>query len=396
MKEAIVITVIVLKTSLEAFEARLAAVLKAKKASRLLACSVEHVEDYEETWQGREYHPATSKFAVSLSWEAAIPGHTLVAHRDLSNGMVTAFGGKLSREEYKRMDGGCELCGYDRDRRHQFLVEETATGKRQVVGGSCARKFCGVDLEAVVARMNRAAEVIKSEAEESMDFGCRSPHQLPFSVRMVLAAAELTIQEIGWTPRRLATDYHMATADIVCAWCCDALQSRNLTQGQRDAVDRLRARMEKVDLDDYRAFVAEELARRWSDLAQSWANALEEGQIDGYGFGRLSYLVVARGKAEAAKRDKSNGARKAYQPEAGLGKMHDLPGEWTVVAMKEGETQYGYYIGVTAKSADGATVWFKSTTKTKDLEIGGTYRLRGKIKDVKDTISFLSHASVKN
>lgn len=401
MKDAILVTV--LKTSIALFEERLAELLRSKRASKVLACGVEHLGDTEAVLEPNNYTPALSRFRVTLSWQVAIPDHSLVAHLDLSNGMVTAFGGELTQAEYKRMDGRCELCGCDRDRRHQFLVEDDATKERKVVGGACARKFCGVDLERVVESLDYAkgaiTEAFGGEDPEERIWGgggCSGP-RLPFDVRLVLAVAEEVVKRFGWTSRDNATFDRPATAEIVSGWCCSILE-RNYykTEKDRAAEAELMAAARALDLGKYEAFVKEELARKWSDLTQSWANALEAGAIDDHGFGRLAYLVVAYGKERAKKQDRSNGVRKAYVPAVGLDKMHDLPGEWTVVGMKEGESDWGYYLGVTAKNTEGYVVWFKSTTKTKGLEIGKTVRLRGKVTGTKDTISFMSHASVKN
>jgi len=389
MEKAIVIVVTVLRMATVEFEKKLADMLKRRRASKVIDCTVTHLEEIPSKIESHRYVPPMSRFEVSLNWGAAIPGHTLLAHMDLSNGIVTSFGGELSQAEYKRMDGRCELCNQDRERKHQFLVRDDATQATQVVGGSCARKFCGTNLENVVASMNYIEGAIKEAyGEESESWGSGNASSLPFDVRLVLASAEHVVKTIGWTSRQNATDSRPATAEFVFNACCDALWGKHYNEESKKAVQELAQAARDLDLAPYKAFVANELATKWSDLAQSWQNMLDCGDTDFHGFGRLSYLVVAMG------RSKDNKQRKAYQPEAGLGKMHDFPGQWTVVNLKANSSEWGDYLAVTAQDSEGRTVWFKSTKKTTGVKLGQTFQLRGKVTGIKDTISFMSHASV--
>lgn len=386
MEKAIVIVVGVLRMTLSEFEVKLADMLKRRRASKVIDCTVTHLEDLPSEIENHRYVPPMSLFEVALSWGAAIPGHTLLAHMDLSNGIVTSFGGELSQAEYKRMDGRCELCNQDRERKHQFLVRDDATQTTQVVGGSCARKFCGTNLENVVAQMNYIEGAIKEAyGEESESWGSGNASSLPFDVRLVLASAEHIVKTIGWTSRQDATELRRATAEFVFNACCDALWGKHFTEKSKMVVQELAQAARDLDLSPYKAFVENELAAKWSDLAQSWQNMLACGYTDFHGFGRLSYLVVAMG------RSKANKQRKAYQPEAGLGKMHNLPGQWTVVSLKANSSEWGDYLAVTAQDSEGRTVWFKSTKGTNGVQMGQAYQLRGKATALKDTITFMSH-----
>ena len=389
MEKAITLVVIVIKMTLAEFEEKLADMLKRRRASKVIECTVTHLEDLPSKIESHRYIPAQSRFEVALSWGAAIPGHTLLAHMDLRNGLVTSFGGELSQAEYQRMDGRCELCNQDRERVHQFLVRDDTTGDTKVVGGSCARKFCGVNLETAVASLAYVEGCVREAyGEESECWGNGNANSLPFDVRLVLASAEDVVQTVGWTARKDATDCRPATAEFVFNACCSALRGKHSSQEEKDAVAKLAEAARQIDLAPYKEFVTKELAAKWTDLGQSWKNMLDCGYTDFHGFGRLAYLVVAFGKRKANKQ------RKAYQPAEGVGKMHNLPGQWTVVNLKANSSEWGDYLAVTAQDSEGRTLWFKSTKKTTGVQLGQAYQLRGKVTEVKDTISFISHASV--
>lgn len=368
--------------------------------TKLVNLAVAKVGDHfvEKTVPGNpanKYKVWFSDFVISLTWEAAIPGHTPIAHLNLEEGMLTSFAGEMTKSDYDQMDGRCDCCNAQRIRKHQFLIENDETNTRFVVGGSCAKKFVGVNLNNVANALLRLRDKVEGIVGEDGWFGGGETNTL--STGLVLCVASFCINRWGWAAKSSGMT-HTTAGDI--GQCLLAMDKNNRNPSNHTIIDEkdysdLCIHVNAADIDqiaeDYIIFVQAQLDARWNDYMQTCLNLLENRCCSHRAIGRLAYLPVAWGKEEIRRKQRDDRAKRvAYQAE--VGKMHNLPGCWQVVAAKEYESDYGSYTAFTAVSDKDECIWFRGTAGTRDLEIGKSYTLRAKVKTVKDTITFLSHA----
>jgi len=390
-------------TTKEELEQRLAAALEAQKQSEVFSFKVTHVkrEKAQKHDDGRSV-PAYDEWDVEVEHQAAIPGHQLTGKIETATGVVTLFHDKatVSKDDYARAQRGvCDVCKTKRRRNSVFVVQRESDDKHLLVGGECSKKFKGANLWRLANAMEEVdlGGAIADAFDEGEGFGggggggprSAEPHDL-------LGTALWLVRKEGYIGGADAdAEMTMSTPDRVKEILAGGKAAP--TKEEQAEIDR-EAELIKKDLPEIRKWIQERIptdpdAVITKDIAFAVTvdKLLGSDFIEPKHFSRVVWVPHRYYKMVQRREQKA----KAKPYEAPHAKMHNLPGEWTILSNTVKDSDYGSYNSVTAMDAEGHKIWFRQTD-AYDLKEGDKVTLRGKLKDQKDTITFMSHMKVKN
>jgi len=377
--------------------------LAAQKKSTVLSYKVEHQGRKAATVvdKGSPYEywlPERDDWKITIDHQAALPGHILVGHVETGKqGLITIFDDqtKVAKATYDRAEHGhCDVCKAKRARNKVFVVEREKDGKQILVGGECAKKFKGANLEALARSISGDSMAPVNDVLDSDDDffgGGGSPGALG-EPHEVLGVALWLTRKRGYEKR---TDMSGGTADFA-EGIIGRYKGVKTTPEEWAEIKKVQAEVQK-DLPKIKEWVREQLGEG-TDLTREQAFMLSVSQlldrdfIAAKNFSRVAWVPYKYYRVQAAQKLREQ--QKSYDPPSA--KMHDLPGKWTVVSKTLKESAYGSYWGITAQAEDGARIWFRGTKGSDQIQEGDTLKLRGKLKDKKDKITFMSHMKVTN
>lgn len=287
------------------------------------------------------------------------PGGNLIA------GVAGVEIGDLGRE----WDGRCEHCHAPRGRKTAYVVENTETGERKIVGKTCLRDHLGTDAPAgAIALFQWEREPVSRDDEES--WGGFTPwHE---STRYIIAAARAAIALWGWRPNSAADDGLTTSGYVSLLW------SRGKTREANKAeIEALRAEM-TLRADEYVA-VADAILAWGADLQprgdyeHNLKIALASDLVNGKTFGLVvsacaafdKQKAIVEERAERAKREAEQAAASRHFGEVGTRyRGVELTVEGTR-AMAAG--QFGPTILYTLRTPCGAILkWFTGSAPRLD------------------------------
>jgi len=103
-------------------------------------------------------------------------------------------------EEYRFADGRCDHCGWKRNRKDTFILENTNSGVIQQVGRNCLSDFTSVkDVKGLIHAVDWLVAA-KNAVKEATGMGASEGYSV--TVRRYLAAAVQAVTDHGWTPKR--------------------------------------------------------------------------------------------------------------------------------------------------------------------------------------------------
>jgi hypothetical protein len=392
-------------TSKEELEQRLAAALETQKQSEIFNFTVKHVGRNPRKWsQSEERHvPEHDEWEVSIDHQAAIPGHSLTGYIETGTGVVSMFHDKasVSKQDYNRaQEGVCDVCKTKRRRNFVYVVEREADKKHLLVGGECAKKFKGANLVSLTKRLDEIdfGGIISDsfddmESEDGFGGGrmriAHEPHD-------VLGTALWLVRQHGYVGTRHGDPRATSTALQVSL----IMSGDKKYQPDKKGLAEIKAATAEVkkDLPKIQEWIRESIpddpnAPITQDVAfaVSTDKLLSGNFIDDKHVSRVAWIPHRYYKVMARREQKAKA--KAYK--APHAKMHDLPGEWTILSNNVKDSQYGSYNSITAMDKEGHKIWFRQTS-APDLNEGDKVTLRGKVKSEKDDITFMSHMKAKN
>lgn len=220
-------------------------------------------------------------------------------------------------------DGRCEHCNKPRGRTRGYVVENTETGERKIVGKSCLRDHVGTDVPAgAIALFQWEREPLGASDEESWGGGYSPWYE---STRYIIAAARAAIALWGWRPNSACDGGERSTSGYVSLlWAVG--QSRH---HHREEIAKLEAEM-TMRADEYVAVADAILA--WSDAMQPRSDyehnlkiALASDRVTGKTMGLVVSACAAFDKqkagieerAERAVREREQGAESTHYGDVG-------------------------------------------------------------------------------
>lgn len=378
-------------------------ILKSNEKYASLGYLLEHVKDTPErgnSWLRNDpdysYCPALSTWRIQIDYSVLFPGHELLAHVDLKDGISTSFGDyELDTDTYKKAeDGHCDHCHTAHHRVKVYVIRDKATGVITVVGGSCAKKYgiTELNIDSLVSKLDYFIQAIRTAVSEDDEYGWGGGGSGDYtSVGSVLYYAGAEIARAGYQKR---DEYGRGTGATVL----EALVGRG-EQGEK-----IRKELAAVVTGNPAAVptveqcleaVRDDRSKHDSEFLRNIETTLTKGFVRLRHVGRLAYAPAIYQRWAA----RLNPAIKtvAYQ---GASKKHDLPGVWTIVNTKTVDSDFGSYKAFTCVNDKNEKVWFKiglesATTNVSDFGIGQKITIKGKVKATKEEITFLGYVGIK-
>lgn len=193
---------------------------KLNKKCRKLGCPEMKLSFDNEHTISHDYHPVSGRKLLSplviekidahLEYEIpVIDGWELVAKLDIypgengGNVLVSAVPDKHVPDAYKNRNYiACEHCGYNRNRYHSVLLQNTESGEYKEVGSTCVKDFMGHDPRGFLFLASIDFPSICSFKGES--FGRRI---LAYGLTEVLSITAAVIDKHGWLSKGKAYNY---------------------------------------------------------------------------------------------------------------------------------------------------------------------------------------------
>jgi hypothetical protein len=379
--------------------------------------TISRMEFGEETTR-RATVPAHGVWEISVEYDPAIPGHQLLAH--VENGRVTTIHHQkeITHADYEAAKKGhCDVCKTNRQRKHVYILERDADAKHIIVGGECAKKFKGHDLMKDVREFDQMAKIlgalmgtIDDLAPEGGEGGGGSK---VLDQVYALGAVKVVLDKTGAYEKAGVT--RDSVFELMRALASDP--PKDLKKKHAEAMEAV-----SKEMDGFRDWIKETITEakarnRFNDLFESLnAAVVERDYFDPRDIGRVAWAWSAFKDYQYKKKEASQKKPVvAYKPPVAKGKMHDLPGTWTISRCYLQESEWGSYFSTTAINEEtGEKIWFKISNTDKweshqektggeslhrgafadDIE-GQKFALRGKAKDVgrKGDVMFMSHIS---
>jgi len=346
-----------------------------------------------------------------------IPGYQLVGYARTEDGKtfhvhrLTDF--QWTKEWVDELDPlRCDVCEQRRLRKRLFLVREEKTNEILIVGGSCARKFCDIDLEQLIRKFFREAERIASEIREGLDQAA-----LFYDTCFRVALAEEIVRRKGYVSQKKAEiedDY--STGARVSAYFMrrrdgslteDAREVHELVKPAIQAIRKRATEFEETHFAELIAYFEAKLEKQWSEFDNNCVAYLS-GRKFSTGFAAFFGSIKPTLEGEVP-----NPKKKAVEAVKGFdgvetGKCCDL-GRFLVINTKWRSGHFGDSLAFTCVSPDGGKLWFKVTEGCQserdwsqavgDKWVRGNsgieIELRGTVTEIKPDISFAKRIKIQ-
>lgn len=345
-----------------------------------------------------------------------IPGFKLVGYARADDGKnfhvhrLADF--EWSKELVEELDPlRCDVCNQRRARKRQFVVRNEETDELLFVGGSCARKFCDIDLEKLIRKFFRAATEVFDGIREELD-KVAAFRDTCFEV----ALAEEIIRRKGYVSQKKA---EIEGTHGTVAYIYDYFHSVNgqLSPAAEEvhalvepAIDAIRARAKVFEETRFQELIDHfegELEKRWSEFANNCVSYLKGGAFSsGFACYFGSIVPALEGAVPNPKVKKREAVKGFDGVEEGV--CSDL-GRFLVVNNVWKSGYFGDSLAFTCISEDGGKLWFKITEGCKaerdwadaigdgcvHESAGIEVELRGTVSAIKEDISFAKRVKIK-
>lgn len=345
-----------------------------------------------------------------------IPGYQLVGYAKAEDGKtfhvhrLADF--EWSKELVDALDPlRCDVCNQRRVRKRQFVVRKIDTGELLYVGGSCARKFCDIDLEVLIHKFFRQAEEIFREIGSRWDAIAVFKNKC-FEV----ALAEELVRRRGYVSQKkaeISNDY--PTASYVGDWYQTykgqpteaALAVRKLIGEAIVTVNKRAKEFEETEFQELIDHFEGKLREKWTEFDNNCVAWLR-GKSFSWGLAAYFGSIKPTLDGDAVDRNKKRvEAVKGFDAVA-TGKCLDL-GKFTVVNTKWRSNHFGDSLAFTVVSEDGGKLWFQVTENCKSAKDwqsvvndrmirqsdGIEVELRGTVTEIKRDVSFAKRVQIK-
>lgn len=379
-------------------------------------------------------YPARYEFEVEPTCVAftPIPGHRLVGFAEMDDGNDTFSvhrvghpdGWTWTKDVFENLDPKrCDICGVRHNRKRLFVLVRESDGKEVVVGGSCVVKNFPVNLEAEIRKAFRLVELVSGAFEDEDGFfgSFGGGGQFAgFELANVIAISEVLCDTFGFISAKAAGEGGRSTS----YWVRRAIDPpKPLTDRHgcpipdpdadriKDILESNAARIEKRTYELFETGFAEYVVHfdalntaRWSEFSQNCLTLLRSPSVGRNKVGLAAYIGgVKRKIAESKVRVTEQVVETGFKGE--VGKVFDF-GKFVVKGVKARDAfNGGIDYGFVCVNDRGEKVWFKVGERSsawREWEesvgdripgIGETIEvsLRGKLKAVKDDISFASN-----
>jgi hypothetical protein len=382
-----------------------------------------------------EFRPARYEFAVipTVGTYEPIPGYRFVGYVQTDNGGTNYVLHRLDPEfEFTKEVADsisperCDECGVRHRRVRQLVLVEKKTGDLHVVGGACAKKFRGVNLDNELRKALVFTKFVgKALDEGGARLGCGGSWSPPLSLGIAISEviadrfgyvsyAESLRKDVSSTAGWLSTYYQEKRAR-----CSDDPDWDRVHKVVDDAAEKIWRRASELADTGFKSlldYANAELEKKWSEFFNNviaWLSGKDE--IKSWGI--TAYLGSIKGRVERnITRDREQGARGSLPCKGFNGAPVDKVADWgefKVVSVKLKEGHYGYSYGfLCVRETEVATekVWFKvgegseairawkDTVGEADLlppYIVVFVTLRGKLTEIKGDISFGKNVKFK-
>lgn len=371
---------------------------------------------------GQIEHPAFTRFSVEVDHQASIPGHALIAH--ITEGVVTNIDAdnRITKQDYERAHNHvCDVCQTKRKRKQVYVVHREADGAHILVGGECAKEFQGANLVNAIFAIDDIGDLLSQVDDGGLleDEGGGGGGRAVFHPQELIAGAWAVAKHDGYVSRGAAKWGESSTADVALMWISPTpAQLRNMTAA------------EKKEMKDKLASAKKEVAEEWPKI-QAWIKGeleaadkrgefneffasldalVNKDAVDFKALGRLAWVAHGYFDAKLKEFTKKKQREEGFEPGPYRGgsdkKLHDLPGEWTLGAIREADDGYSRHWRCFAQNMKtGERISFRQSKEPPDeWTKGHTVKLRGKVKSVAegDTgpdgkerpgITFMTHVS---
>ncbi len=299
----------------------------------------------------------------------------------------------------------CDVCGHRRNRKRLFVCEEIETKKLVIVGGSCAKKFRGINLEDLVRKITSIVRTVVKDLEERYG-GVKWIADLAYDV----ALAEFIVDRVGYVSKKAAEfGENVSTSSLLSAFYSTSKYQEDdrkfLNALIAESGDKFCSRVRELEDTEFKEFKDHFKAQqenRWSEFNNNMLAYLEGGQAS---WGISAYLgSVRKGIADRLARSKRTTGKvvdKGFSFST-LNKVSDL-GRFRVLNTRWKEGHWGCSLAfLVASVKDGTKLWFQLGSETKacrewDRTVGERLvsekdgfevEIRGKVTEVKSTLSF--------
>lgn len=121
-------------------------------------------------------------------------------HAGEAGNVVNSLPYQTIPEEYRFADATCDHCGWERNRKDTFVLENTDSGEVKQVGRSCLGDFTEAkDVKAMINAVDWLVQA-KNAIKEATGMGAYDGYSV--TVRRYLAAAVQAVTDHGWMPKK--------------------------------------------------------------------------------------------------------------------------------------------------------------------------------------------------
>ena len=345
-----------------------------------------------------------------------IPGYKLVGYARTEDGKnfhvhrLADF--EWSKDLVDELDPlRCDVCNQRRLRKRQFIVKKEDTGELLIVGGSCARKFCDIDLEKLIRKFFRAAIEIFDGMREELDKVCVF-RDTCFEVALV----EEIIRRKGYVSQKKA---EIENTYGTVAYLVDYFHRINgeLSPGAEEihalvepSIKSIRKRAKEFEETHFQELVdhfEDKLKNKWSEFDHNCVAWLKGAS---FSRGLAAYFGSIKPTLEGNVPNVNVKRREVVKGFDGAkeGVCSDL-GKFLVVNTKWKSGHYGESLGFTCVSEDGGKLWFQMTAGCKSerdwsAAVGDAWvresagieiEIRGTVSAIQQDISFAKRIKIK-
>ena len=306
----------------------------------------------------------------------------------------------------------CDVCEQRRVRKRQFVVREIETGELLFVGGSCARKFCDIDLEKLIRKFFRESERVFDGIRRGLD-----AEAVFRDTCFKVALAEEIVRRKGYVSQKKAEiENGRSTAMYVWAYFArklngeltnDAKEVHELVKPSLKSILERAKEFEDTHFKELIDHFEAKLADTWSEFDNNCVAYLKGIK---FSVGLAAFFGSIRSTLDGEVAENKTKRREAVKGFDGAvkGKCSDL-GRFLVVNTRWKQTHFGDALAFTCVSEDGGKLWFKVTEGCKaerdwNAAVGDRWiregdgveiELRGTVTEIKEDISFANRVKIQ-
>ena len=312
----------------------------------------------------------------------------------------------------------CDVCGHKRNRKRLFVLVETEMNELVCVGGACAKKFRGVNLEVELRKLFKStAEVLEAVAEVAEGGGGGGGRYVR-DLASEIAVAEAIIEKKGYVSKREAENTNWAINSTSYWLELAYTPSTDYTEKNPDwkeINDYLNTVHESVlarwqvlvdtEFKEHKAYFEVKLENKWSEFDSNMLANLNGATGRSYGISAFLASVFVSNPV-SKKRLLSEDPTTGFNGHA-VGKIGDF-GKFAVISIKFKSNEWGDYTCFTCINEKHEKLWFKVGAGSKAGRLwenvtddrcarevdGFEIEVRGKLSKVDKEISFAKNIAI--